>query len=42
MVIVQDQLDSIISKLAKEDWNKMVIAYEPVWAIGTGKVATPA
>jgi len=34
-------LKPVIDKVKKEDWSKIVIAYEPVWAIGTGKVATP-
>jgi triosephosphate isomerase len=25
-----------------KDWSNVVVAYEPVWAIRTGKVATPA
>jgi len=34
------QLACCLPKIS--NWNDIVIAYEPVWAIGTGKVATPA
>ena len=39
--VVAAQLVSVFS-LSAEDFGKIVLAYEPVWAIGTGKTATPA
>ncbi|KAG5646792.1 hypothetical protein DXG03_002169 [Asterophora parasitica] len=36
------QLKAAVAVLKEEDWSKIVVAYEPVWAIGTGKVATSA
>lgn len=36
------QLDGALGGLSKEDVQRLTLAYEPVWAIGTGKVATPA
>ncbi len=37
--VVKAQLESVFS-LSAEDFGKIVLAYEPVWAIGTGKTAT--
>src|SRR5919199_4526803 len=36
-----DQLDPALAGLSAEQLSSLVIAYEPVWAIGTGEVATP-
>jgi triosephosphate isomerase (EC 5.3.1.1) len=38
--VIDQQLDAVIDLAGIESFAKAVIAYEPVWAIGTGKVAT--
>lgn len=39
--ILHDQLVGGLSNITSEEAERLVIAYEPVWAIGTGKTATP-
>lgn len=41
MDVVLQQCTESLADISNEDAAKVVIAYEPVWAIGTGKVATP-
>jgi triosephosphate isomerase len=39
--VVKDQLKYGLFHLAERDWKNIVLAYEPVWAIGTGETASP-
>jgi triosephosphate isomerase len=39
--IVKSQLDNTVMKIKKESWKNIILAYEPVWAIGTGETASP-
>ena len=41
LAVIRRQFDGSLSGLSGEQMDQVVIAYEPVWAIGTGKVATP-
>lgn len=39
--VIQDQIEDGLKGFTAEELKDLVIAYEPVWAIGTGKTATP-
>ncbi len=40
--VIAEQLQSVFAVLSIEEMRSVVVAYEPVWAIGTGKTATPS
>ena len=39
-LVINNQLDAVKECLDKTGWNKVIIAYEPIWAVNTGKVSS--
>lgn len=41
IAVVDEQLEAVLDRLSEEDLMRCCVAYEPVWAIGTGETASP-
>ncbi len=41
LITVKSQLENALFALEPKEWKQVVLAYEPVWAIGTGETASP-
>ena len=39
--VLKRQFEGAVAALTGEDFSRILLAYEPVWAIGTGRTATP-
>ena len=38
--IIYSQLESVKESLDQTDWKNVILAYEPIWALNTGKIAS--
>lgn len=41
LLVIGEQLKAVVDRVGREKFRQAVIAYEPVWAIGTGRTASP-
>jgi triosephosphate isomerase len=39
-LIINNQLEAIKEILDETEWNKVIIAYEPIWAMNTGTISS--
>ena len=42
MMLLKEQILKGLAEISADDMKNIIVAYEPVWAIGTGKTASPA
>ncbi len=40
-IVVEKQIRNVLFHLSEDKWSSLILAYEPIWAIGTGETASP-